>query len=170
MLWVAGQPRGPDILMPRGKNWLPTVPRQFLTRNYPHPNCLFKCLPHCLSPTREGFFFSSFEIAPAVRVIARQLSGKNCLAAIFASRHQDQSRFLGRGCDEALFSERKGFSVKRGEAIQWTRGLVRISTGKAIQWRGSGHSLNRRTPKTEKLLCSSTSQTQRTPTYWKQYA
>ena len=30
----------------------------------------------------------------------------------------DQSRFLGRGCDEALFSEKKGFSVKRGEAIQ----------------------------------------------------
>ena len=30
-----------------------------------------------------------------------------------------QSRFLGRGCDEALFSEKKGFSVKRGEAIQW---------------------------------------------------
>ena len=28
------------------------------------------------------------------------------------------SRFLGRGCDEALFSEKKGFSVKRGEAVQ----------------------------------------------------
>ena len=26
-----------------------------------------------------------------VRVIARQMSGKNCLAAIFASRHQDAS-------------------------------------------------------------------------------
>ena len=30
----------------------------------------------------------------------------------------NQSRFLGRGCDEALFSEKKRFSVKRGEAIQ----------------------------------------------------
>ena len=29
-----------------------------------------------------------------------------------------QSRFWGRGCDEALFSENKGFSVKRGQAIQ----------------------------------------------------
>ena len=29
-----------------------------------------------------------------------------------------RSRFWGRGCDEALFSEKKGFSVKRGEAIQ----------------------------------------------------
>ena len=26
--------------------------------------------------------------------------------------------FLGRGCDEALFSEEEGLSVKRGEAIQ----------------------------------------------------
>ena len=32
--------------------------------------------------------------------------------------HSFQSRFSGRGCDEALFSEKKGFSVKRGEAIQ----------------------------------------------------
>ena len=29
-----------------------------------------------------------------------------------------QKRCLGRGCDEALFSEKKGFSLKRGEAIQ----------------------------------------------------
>ena len=34
-------------------------------------------------------------------------------------RKQIQSRFLGRGCDEALFSvKKKGFSVKRGGAIQ----------------------------------------------------
>ena len=32
--------------MPRGKNWLPIVSRQFLTRNYPRPNCLLKCLPN----------------------------------------------------------------------------------------------------------------------------
>ena len=70
-----------DILMPRGKNWLPPVSRQFLTLNYPRANCLLKCLPNCLSPTREDIF-SSFKIAPVVRVIARQLSGKNCLAAI----------------------------------------------------------------------------------------
>ena len=61
----------------------------------------------------------------------------------------------GRGCDEALFSERKGLSVERGEAIQWMGGLVRILKGKAIQWRGSGHSLNRWTLKSEKLLSSS---------------
>ena len=52
---------------------------------------------------------------------------------------------------------KKGFSVKRGEAIQWMRGLVRMSIGKATQWRGSGHSLNSWTMKTEKLLSSSPS-------------
>ena len=76
--------------MSRGKNCLPTVPRQFLTRNYPRPNCLLKCLPNCLSPTKEGFL-PSFKINPAVRVIARQVRDKNCLAAIFAPRHQSVS-------------------------------------------------------------------------------
>ena len=54
------------------------------------PNCLLKCLPNCLSPTREGFL-SSFKINPAVRVIARQVRDKICLAAIFAPRHQSVS-------------------------------------------------------------------------------
>ena len=76
--------------MSRGKNCLPIVSRQFLTRNYPRPNCLLKCLPNCLSPTREGIL-SSFKINPAVRVIARQVRDKNCLAAIFAPRHQSVS-------------------------------------------------------------------------------
>ena len=79
-----------DRLMARGKNCLPTVSRQFLTRNYPRANCLLKWLPNCLSPTREGFL-SSFKIIPAVRVIARQVRDKNCLAAIFAPRHQSVS-------------------------------------------------------------------------------
>ena len=69
---------------------LPTVSRQFLTRNYPRPNCLLKCLPDCLSLTREGFL-SSFKINPAVRVIARQVRDKNCLTSIFAPRHQSVS-------------------------------------------------------------------------------
>ena len=80
-----------DILMSRGKNCLPAVSRQFLTRNYPRPNCLLKCLPNCLSPTGEGIF-SSFKITPAVRVIARQSRDKNCLGAIFAPGHQDVSQ------------------------------------------------------------------------------
>ena len=45
-----------DILMSRGKNCLPTVSRQFLTRNYPRPNCPLKCLPNCLSPHKRGLF------------------------------------------------------------------------------------------------------------------
>ena len=79
-----------DRLMSRGKNCLPTVSRQFLTRNYPRPNCLLKCLPNCLSPTREGFL-SSIKSNPAVRVIARQMRDKTCLAAIFVPRHQSVS-------------------------------------------------------------------------------
>ena len=79
-----------DILMPRSKNWLPTVSRQFLTRNYPHPNCLLKCLPNCLFHAREGTF-SPPKITPAERAIARQLRDSNCLAAIFVPRHQDVS-------------------------------------------------------------------------------
>ena len=80
-----------DILMSRGKNCLPVVSRQFLTRNYPCPNRLLKCLPNCLSPTGEGIF-SSFKITPAVRVFARQLRDKNCPGAIFAPGHQDVSQ------------------------------------------------------------------------------
>ena len=83
-----------DILMSRGKNCLSIVSRQFLTRNYPRPNRLLKCLPNCLSPTGEGIF-SSFKITPAVRVIARQLRDKNCPGAIFAPGHQDSRCLAG---------------------------------------------------------------------------
>ena len=93
-----------DRLMSRGKNCLPTVSRQFFTHNYPRPNCLLKCLPNCLSPTREGFS-SSFKINPAVRVIARQVRDKNCLAAIFAPRHQSVSSGpLGSRCRRFFYA------------------------------------------------------------------
>ena len=36
---------------------------------------------------------------------------------------ENPSRFLGRGCDEALFSEKKGFSVNRGERNSVNQGL-----------------------------------------------
>ena len=111
-----------DRLMSRGKNCLPTVSRQFLTRNYPRPNCFPKCLPNCLSPTREGFL-SSFKINPAVRVIARQVRDRNCLAAIFAPRHQDVSllaHWVGIAdilrmrpvCPEEMFRLSRGDSVQ----------------------------------------------------------
>ena len=56
----------------------------------PSSKSSLKCPPKLPLPHKRGNF-SSFKITPAVRVIARQLSVKNCLAAIFASRHQDAS-------------------------------------------------------------------------------
>ena len=70
----------------------------------PSPKLSLKMPPKLPLPHKRGLFSS--KIVPAVRVIARQLCGKNCLAAIFASRHQDVSpgplgnsrkRFLGDG-------------------------------------------------------------------------
>ena len=75
---------------------------------------------------------------------------------VFSGRY-DSEPIFGEGMRRSTCQWKKGFSVKRGEAIQWMRGLVRISTGKAIQWRGPGHSVNRRTLKSEKLLSSSPS-------------
>ena len=66
------------------------------------------------------------------------------------------SRVLGRGCDEALFSTKMGFSIKGG------RHSVNDGFGKDFYIKGksvkrSGHSMNRRALKTEKLLSSSPS-------------
>ena len=102
-----------DRLMSRGKNCLPTVSRQFLTRNYPRPNCLLKCLPNCLSPTKGGFL-SSFKITPAVRVLARQVRDKNCLAVIFAPRHQSVSSGTGF-CLRTISATSVGFFRNRPE-------------------------------------------------------
>ena len=74
-------------------------------------------------------------------------------------RHKEKGCFCWGGDATKHFSvKKKGFQWKGGEVIQWVGGLVRISTGKAIQWRGPGHSVNRRTLKCEKLLSSSPSQ------------
>ena len=68
---------------------------------------------------------------------------------------------FGEGDAKKHFSVKEGFFFqwKKGGGIQWTRGLVRMFTGKAIRWRGLGHSANGRTLKTEKLLSSSPSWT-----------
>ena len=50
----------------------------------------------------------------------------------------------GRGCDEAEISEEKRLFTEWGQGIQWMKAWVSNSTGKAIQWRGFGHSMNRR--------------------------
>ena len=134
-VWMVSIPRGPCAtgLMSRGKKCLPTVSRQFLTRNYPRPNCLLKCLPNCLSPTREGFL-SSFKINPAVRVIARQVRDKNCLAAIFAPRHQSVSSGpLGRGTRKngCLLEVRSVWGAEMHAPIDivifWRHGVVTVA-------------------------------------------
>ena len=51
--------------------------------------------------------------------------------------------------------EKDGVFCEKEGGMQWMRSLVSISTGKAIQWRGLGDSVNRRTLKTEKSLSSS---------------
>ena len=61
----------------------------------------------------------------------------------------------GTGCDEAEISEEKRLFTEWGEGIQWMKALVRNATGKAIQWRGPGHSVIRRALKTEFFCASS---------------
>ena len=71
----------------------------------------------------------------AVHVVTGQVSSSSCrcegkfrgdspvhiklpaLKGHFQSDTWTRSRLLGRGRDEAIFSEKKGFSVKRGEAF-----------------------------------------------------
>ena len=47
-------------------------------------------------------------------------------------RNDIRSLFLGCGCDEALLVK-KGIFSEKGESHSLNEGLVRISTGKAIQ-------------------------------------
>ena len=94
--------------MSRGKNCLPTVSRQFLTRSYPSPKLSPKMPPKLSLPHKRGFFFFfiSLKINPAVRIVARQVRGKNCLAAIFAPRHQSVSSGpLGSGRPDYLVAQ-----------------------------------------------------------------
>ena len=130
-----------DRLMSRGKkNCLPTVSRQFLTRNCPRPNCLLKCLPNGLSPTREGFL-SSFKINPAARVIARQVRDKICLAAIFAPRHQSVS-------SGPLSEEGEGVPEVGTKPLKALRGYRASNRGSNRGSRGSnrGSKGSRKTP------------------------
>ena len=55
-----------------------------------------------------------------------------------------------RATSRAAFWECDG---KKGTRIQWVVGLARISTGKAILWRGPGHSVSRRTLKNWMKSC-----------------
>ena len=68
-----------------------------------------------------------------------------------------RSRFGGRGMWRNMFWMKKKVFSEKGGGIQWMRDSVWISTGKAFQWRGLGHSVNRRSLQIEKLLSSSPS-------------
>ena len=82
-------PEGParhHLDVSRGKNCLPHCLEAIFDSQLPsQPNCLLKCLPNCLSPTREGLL-ASFKINPAVRVTARQVRDKNCQTRQFLPR------------------------------------------------------------------------------------
>ena len=65
-----------------------------------------------------------------------------------------EATLVGTECGEGEATKQK--SAKRqtpftewGQGTQWTKALVRNSTGKATQWRGQAHSVNRQTLKTE---------------------
>ena len=62
-----------------------------LNLQLPSPKWSLKMPPKLPLPRKRVFFlFFFFQTPPPpVRVTARQLSSKNCLAAIFVSRHQD---------------------------------------------------------------------------------
>ena len=83
-------------------------------------------------------------------------------AQLFSSERKRQpNKFLGvdfwEGDAMKHFSVKKRiFSEKRG-GHSVNEGFGKDSSGKAIQWRGPGHSVNRQTLKTEKLLSSSPS-------------
>ena len=75
-----------DILMSRGKNWLPAISRQFLTLNYPRPKLSPNMPPKLPLPHNRGHFFL-FQNCPrgegnCAAVERQKLSrGNFCLAA-----------------------------------------------------------------------------------------
>ena len=75
--------------------------------------------------------------------------------------HRMGADFWGRGCDEARFSEKKGLFSEKGGGNSVNEGFGKdfYRKGNSVK-RGpghSGHSVNRRTLKIEKLLSSSPS-------------
>ena len=85
-------------------------------------------MPPKLPLPHKRRFFSSFKIVPAVRVIARQLSGKNCLA----SRHQDAS--LGPLGSRAVFSTGSDSVVFCYSVVNFLRLVIHYSKySKSVQ-------------------------------------
>ena len=107
-----------------------------------------------LKSTKWGLFISRlrwWERTPRKGEVLRRSSHSESLP----DRPKSEPIF-GKGMRRSTFQWEKGlFGEKRGRQFSELGGLVRISTGKAIQWRGPGDSMNRQILKTEKLLSSS---------------
>ena len=56
-----------------------------------------------------------------------------CIQINYTYQIKNQSRFLGRGCDEALFSDKKGFFSEKGGGNSVNRGFGKDFYRKAIQ-------------------------------------
>ena len=82
-------PRGPPRHLDVSRQKLsPHCLETIFDSQLPSPKSSPKMPPKLSLPDKRGYFFASFKITPAVRVIARQLRDKHCLAAIFTPRHQ----------------------------------------------------------------------------------
>ena len=88
LLYLEGPAR--HLNASRQKKLTPHCLAAILYLQKPSPNLSLKMPPKLLLPHKRGHFLP-FQNCPLVRVIARQLSGKNCLAAVLALRHLDAS-------------------------------------------------------------------------------
>ena len=68
------------------------------------------------------------------------------LPAVLGDSGLGRSRFLGRGCDEALFSEQKGFFSEKG-------GGNSVNEGFGKDFYSKGHSVKRSGPFSEPPDC-----------------
>ena len=86
-----GHPEGPTRQIDVSRQKLsPHCLEAIFDLQLPSPKLSPKMPPKLSLPHKKGLFIL-FQINPAVRVIARQVRDKNCLAAIFAPRHHSVS-------------------------------------------------------------------------------
>ena len=118
---------------------------------------------HKREPYRDTNWWCIYHFCHEKGILLQNYRDRNgsCIAILFKSigvrGRFDQSRFLGRGCNEALFSEKKGFFSEKGggNSVNQRFGKEFYREGNSVK--RFGHSLNRRALQTEKLLSSSPS-------------
>ena len=95
----------------------------FLTRDYPRPNCLLKCLPNCLSPTREGFFILFQNYPRGEGNCETSERQKLSRGIFFAPRHQSVSSGpLGTECDQRRAFDLAYIVLGAGPDVAYTQG------------------------------------------------